>query len=216
MGVTSGTALPANGGRHDGNLLDHAVHYVKDRNWEVLPGTWIEGTGQAFWCSCGVLECDAPGAHPVRRDWTAHTTGSATVARRAWSQEPRAAILLPTGRTFDVIDVPETAGCLALARMERLGTVLGPVSGSPYGRMQFYVLPGGAVKMPGLVRRLGWAPGGLDLTVRGEGDYVAAPPTVTGTRGRVLWVRGPSARNRWLPDVEELVGPLAYACAQDA
>jgi len=32
----------------------------------------------------------------------------------------KASILLPTGRTFDAIEVAETAGFLALARMERM------------------------------------------------------------------------------------------------
>jgi hypothetical protein len=37
-----------------------------------------------------------------------------------------------------------------------------------------------------------------------------------GTGGRVQWVREPTAMNRWLPDAEELLGPLAYACGRDA
>ncbi|RBM17744.1 bifunctional DNA primase/polymerase [Streptomyces sp. PT12] len=215
IGTTSGAFLPARGGRHGGNLLEYAVHYVRDRHWEVLPGAWIEREGRAASCSCRAWECGAPGAHPVRRDWEAHATGSVTVARRMWSERPRASILLPTGRTFDVIEVPEAAGCLALARMERLGVALGPVAGTPYGRMQFYVLPGGAAKVAGLVRRLGWSPAALDLTARGEGDIVAAPPTSLGPRGRVLWVRAAGAGNGPLPGVEDVLPSLAYACGQE-
>jgi hypothetical protein len=133
-----------------------------------------------------------------------------------WTEEPYASVLLPTGRTFDAVDVPETAGCLALARMERMGLTLGPVTCTPDGRMLFFVLPGGAVKVPGLVRKLGWAPGALDLTAHGEGGWLAAPPSRVGGRGSVQWACPPTAVNRWLPDADELLPPLAYACGQDA
>jgi hypothetical protein len=196
-------------------LLEHAVRYVKERHWEVLPGTWLEFAGGVPRCSCAVQGCDTPGAHPTRPDWTTQATGSVSVVRRLWAAEPRAAILLPAGRTFDLLEVPETAGCLALARMERMGTTLGPVSSTPTGRMMFFVLAGGAAKTPGLLRQLGWSAAGMDLMPRGEGEYVAAPPTRTGPRGSAQWVREPTTANRWLPDAEELMPTLAYACAQD-
>ena len=65
--------------------------------------------------------------------------------------------------------------------------------------------PGAAAKVPDLVRKLGWPPAALDLVARGEGDYVAAPPTRFGARGAVQWARRPTAANRWLPDAEELI-----------
>ncbi|MGW5563242.1 bifunctional DNA primase/polymerase, partial [Streptomyces tendae] len=157
----------------------------------------------------------APGAHPAREDWAAQATGSATGARRMWQKQQTASILLPTGRTFDAIDVPETAGFLALARMQRMELTLGPVTLAPDRRMRFFVLPGAGAKVPDLVRRLGWAPRALDLGVLGEGSYVAAPPTRFGSWGAVQWACRPTAANRWLPDVEELISPLAYACGRD-
>jgi bifunctional DNA primase/polymerase-like protein len=196
-------------------LLEHAVRYTKERHWDVLPGTWLEFSAGIPRCSCAAHGCDAPGAHPTRPDWEGQATGSTSAARRLWTEEPHASILLPTGQTFDVIEVPEASGCLALARMERMGTALGPVSSTPYGRMMFFVLPGGAVKVPGLLRQLGWSLAAMDLRVRGEGEYVAAPPTRIGRRGSVQWVREPTTANRWLPDAEELLAPLAYACGQD-
>ena len=133
-----------------------------------------------------------------------------------WAERPRASILLPTGHTFDVIDVPELAGCLALARMERMGITLGPVATAPNGRMLFFVLPGATTKIPVLLRRLGWSPEGLGLVCRGEGDYVVAPPTRIGVTGRAAqWARPPTTDNRWLPEAEELLSPIAYACSRD-
>lgn len=156
-----------------------------------------------------------PGAHPAREDWATQATGSATVARRLWSKQSTASILLPTGRTFDTIDVPETAGLLALARMERMELTLGPVTWTPDRRMHFFVLPGASVKVPDLVRKLGWSPLVLDLKALGEGEYVAAPPTRYGSRGPCSGLGGPQPANRWLPDAEELISPLAYACGRD-
>lgn len=197
-------------------LLDSAVRYAEERHWDVFPGTWLEAVDGSEQCSCGDPACAVPGAHPVKPDWATLATGSATVARRLWQKQPRASILLPTGRTFDAIDVPETAGFLALARMERMELTLGPVTCTPDRRMLFFVLPGGAVKVPDLVRKLGWAPTAIDLVSRGEGDYVAAPPTRVGGHGAVQWARRPTPANRWLPDAEELISPLAYACGREA
>ncbi|MET9829592.1 bifunctional DNA primase/polymerase [Streptomyces sp. NPDC006385] len=196
-------------------LLDTAVRYAEERHWDVFPGTWLEAVDGVQHCSCGDAACPAPGAHPTRPDWATQATGSATVARRMWQKQPNASILLPTGRTFDAISVPETAGFLALARMERMELTLGPVTLAPDGRMHFFVLPGASVKVPELVRKLGWSVASLDLVTLGEGAYVAAPPTRFGSRGAVQWACRPTPANRWLPDAEELISPLAYACGRD-
>ncbi|MER6035361.1 MULTISPECIES: bifunctional DNA primase/polymerase [unclassified Streptomyces] len=197
------------------SLLETAVRYAEERHWDVFPGTWLEPVGGGERCSCGDASCPAPGAHPARPDWAGQATGSATVVRRMWQQQPAASVLLPTGLTFDAVSVPESAGFLALARMQRMELTLGPVTLTPDRRMQFFVLPGAAAKVPGLVRTLGWSPASLDLVALGEGDYVAAPPTRFGSRGAVQWACRPTPANRWLPDAEELIPPLAYACGRD-
>ncbi|NBE51157.1 bifunctional DNA primase/polymerase [Streptomyces boluensis] len=212
IGVTGAAQIPQQRGEQ---LLDTAVRYAEERHWDVFPGTWLEAVDGVDHCSCGDRSCALPGAHPAREDWAAQATGSATSARKAWSARPRASILLPTGRTFDALDVPETAGFLALARMERMDLALGPVTLTPNRRMQFFVLPGAAAKAPDLVRKLGWPAASLDLRTLGEGDWVAAPPTRFGGRGAVQWARRPTPANRWLPDVEEVVSPLAYACGRE-
>ncbi|OON72261.1 bifunctional DNA primase/polymerase [Streptomyces tsukubensis] len=213
IAVTGAAQIPKQRGEP---LLDTAARYAEERHWDVVPGTWLEAVEGGERCSCRDAACPQPGAHPTVRDWTAQATGSATVARGLWSKHPKASILLPTGRTFDAIDVPESAGFLALARMERMQLALGPVTCSPDRRMQFFVLPGAAAKVFDLVRRLGWVPASLDLDALGDGSYVAAPPTRFGVRGAVQWARRPTAANRWLPDAEELISPLAYACGRDA
>ncbi|MFI9602851.1 bifunctional DNA primase/polymerase [Streptomyces sp. NPDC052043] len=196
------------------SLLDTAVRYTEERHWDVFPGTWLVAVGGMQRCSCADPGCAAPGAHPARGDWASLATGSASTVRRMWQHRPTASILLPTGRTFDAVSVPETAGFLALARLERMRSALGPVILTPGRRMQFFVLPGTSVKLPYLVRKLGWSPASLDLVALGEGAYVAAPPTRCGSRA-VQWACRPTPANRWLPDVEELAPPLAYACGRD-
>lgn len=199
-----------------GQLLDAAVRYAEERHWDVLPGSWLEtAASRAPRCSCGTPGCTAPGAHPVRPDWAGHCSGSAPAVRRMWQKQPQASILLPTGRTFDAFDVSEDAGCLALARMERMNLPLGPVLGAPGRRLLFFVLPGAGGKVPELLHGLGWAPESLDLSVLGEGSWVVAPPTRTAPGGCAQWVRPPSRANRWLPDAEELLCPLAYACGRE-
>ncbi|UQA93554.1 bifunctional DNA primase/polymerase [Streptomyces halobius] len=212
IGVTGASQIPKQRGE---TLLDTAVRYAEERHWDVFPGAWLEHDGETPRCSCRAVDCPAPGAHPTAPGWAGLASGSATAVRRMWGKQPLASILLPTGRTFEALDVPETAGCLALARMERMGLQLGPVTRTPGRRMLFLVLPGASVKVPDLVRKLGWPPAALDMVCRGEGEYIAAPPTRVGSHGSVQWVRRPTATNRWLPDAEELISPLAYACARD-
>ncbi|RXS73150.1 bifunctional DNA primase/polymerase [Streptomyces sp. TM32] len=213
IGVTGAPLLPAQRGEQ---LLDTAVRYAEERHWDVFPGAWLEHDGRTPRCSCRAHDCAAPGAHPAAPGWAGEATGSASAVRRLWSSRPLASILLPTGRTFEALEVPETAGCLALARMERMGLPAGPVLRTPDRRMLFLVLPGASAKVPALVRALGWVPAALDLICRGEGEYIAAPPTRVGAHGVVQWARRPTAANRWLPDAEELISPLGYACAREA
>lgn len=199
-----------------GQLLATAVRYVQERHWDVLPGCWLETPrGGAPRCSCASPACTSPGAHPAGPEWAGQASDNAAAVRRMWHEQPRASVLLPTGRTFDALDVPESAGFLALARLERMGLPLGPVISTPARRIVFLVQPGAHAKVPELLRRIGWEPGSLDLVARGEDDWVPAPPTRMGSGGCVQWARRPTALNRWLPDAEGLLSPLAYACGRD-
>lgn len=213
IGVTDVAHIPGQRGELP---LDCAVRYAEERHWDVFPGTWLEAVEGTERCSCGERDCASPGAHPTGPDWAGHATGSGAAARRLWSEQPRASVLLPTGRAFDALDVPESAGFLALARMERMNLTLGPVTCTPQRRMLFFVLPGAALKVDGLVTKLGWVPAAIDLVARGDGAYVAAPPTRVGGHGAVQWARRPTPANRWLPDADELISPLAYACGREA
>lgn len=202
-------------GQRGGSPLAAAIQYCDDRHWHVVPGTSLELVDDRERCSCGAADCASPGAHPTGPDWAERATGSAAGARRLWAPAPGASVLLPTGRAFDALDVPETAGYHALARLERQGVALGPVLRTPTQRLVFLVRPGAADAIPVALRASGWSPAALELVAHGAGDYLPAPPTRLGSGGRVLWVRQPTAANRWLPEFTELLGALAYACGRD-
>jgi hypothetical protein len=176
--------------------------------WDVVPGT--RATAGA--CSCGRSNCRAPGAHPL--DFSAEVPAGATLdeVTRAWSAFPGASVLLPVGRTFDVIEVAETAGCRALARLERMGLPLGPVIASPEDRAHFFVAPGAAARLSELLYRTGWDdPSSLDLRGLGHGAYVTAPPSDRGGRGPVRWLRSPALDSASKPPAARLLlGTLAY------
>ncbi|RSS61952.1 bifunctional DNA primase/polymerase [Streptomyces sp. WAC06273] len=176
--------------------------------WDVAPGARAAGGA----CSCGRRDCPAPGAHPL--DFAPEVPAGATLdeASEAWAQFPGAALMLPVGRRFDVIEVAEPAGVRALARLERMGLPLGPVTATPQGRAHFFVAPGAAAELPGLLYRMGWDdPSALDLRGLGPGTYVTAPPSDRGGRGPVRWLRPPALDSATKPpSARLLLGTLAY------
>ncbi|RKT15736.1 bifunctional DNA primase/polymerase-like protein [Streptomyces sp. 1114.5] len=184
-----------------------AAEYTGRWGWAVATGdpatdTPATGATAPTRCPCGSARCAAPGLHPVPG-----TEGRGRAARAESS------VLFPTGRAFDVLDVPEQAGLQALVRLERMGTQVGPVLAAPTGRLQFLVAAGTARRLPDLLYRMGWDDAALDLICHGEGSYVAAPPTVLGGLGPVRWLRRPTRDNAGCPpEARLLLGTLAYAC----
>ncbi|MFJ2781745.1 MULTISPECIES: bifunctional DNA primase/polymerase [unclassified Kitasatospora] len=178
-----------------------AAEYTGRWGWAVAVGG-PAGSGSApARCQCGTPRCGAPGLHP----------GSGR--RPAGRPDADDSVLFPTGRAFDVLDVPEQAGLQALVRLERMGTQIGPVLATPTGRLQFLVAAGTARRLPDLLYRMGWDDAALDLTCHGEGGYVAAPPTVLRGLGPVRWLRRPTRDNAGCPpEARLLLGTLAYAC----
>ena len=173
-------------------------------------------TSRPVRCTCPRGECEAPGEHP--RDqadawWTYHATTDPDVIRSWWRCWPNAPIVLPTGRSFDVISVPERAGRWSLARLERMSAPLGPVAVTPRGRYLFFAAPGAREDLPRLLRRLGWGSRSLGIECLGDGDYVIAPPSESGVAGSMRWELSPRAYQRQpMPEAHVLLGTLAFAC----
>ncbi|MFE6870918.1 bifunctional DNA primase/polymerase [Kitasatospora sp. NPDC057692] len=178
-----------------------AAEYTGRWGWAVVVGEPARTAAGPHRCHCGAPRCAAPGLHPV--------PGAGPAARPG----TEVSVLFPTGRAFDVLDVPEQAGLQALVRLERMGTQVGPVLAAPTGRLQFLVAPGTARRLPDLLYRMGWDDAALDLTCHGEGSFVAAPPTVLAGLGAVRWLRRPTRDNAGCPpEARLLLGTLAYAC----
>lgn len=182
--------------------------------WAVAPGAHAARGGGA--CSCGDAGCAAPGAHPL--PFADEIPAGATLeqAAQAWARVPDAAVLLPAGRSFDVLDVAEAPGQRALVRLERMGLRMGPVLLTPAGRAQFFVAPGAAAELPHLLYRMGWDDAELDLRCLGPGDHVTAPPSDLGGLGPVRWLREPLLDSvPQPPEARLLLGTLAYVCHRD-
>jgi hypothetical protein len=175
--------------------------------WSVVPGARaVQGA-----CSCGRGGCPAPGAHPLPFAPVLAAGTRLDEVGRVWGAFPGASALLVVGEAFDVIEVGESAGLQALARLERMAVPLGPVVRTPDGRAQFFVAPGTAAALPGLLYRMGWDGAGLDLRGLGAGEHVTVPPFDRGGRGAARWLRAPGldCASR-APQARLVLGTLAY------
>ncbi|NEE52859.1 bifunctional DNA primase/polymerase, partial [Streptomyces sp. SID8455] len=176
MGFTIGGIREKRSGvrrRGRGAEATAVAEYTGLWGWAVAPGTRARDGA----CSCGQRACPSPGAHPLgfAREVPAGT--GLDSAADAWAETPGASMLLPVGRAFDILDVAEQAGRRALVRLERMGLPLGPVTVTPTGRAQFFVAPGAAAELPGLLYRMGWDDADLDLRALGPGAHITAPPS---------------------------------------
>ncbi len=149
--------------------------------------------------------------------WQSVASSDAEVIANWWLASPTANVILVTGRTFDVLDVPGSVGMTALARMERSGLRPGPVAMST-GRAQFFVRSRGAP-----ADENEWWSCHLDCEPETIADvtglrwhcrdsYVLAPPSVTGTGAACRWLRDP--RTHELPDGLLLLEILSDVCEE--
>ena len=210
IGISRGIRDIRSGSRRRGRSSDGTVvaEYTGLWGWDVVPGV----RAAAGACSCGHPDCRAPGAHPLGHAPVVRAGASLDEVTSVWSEFPGAALMLPVGRAFDVIEVAEPAGRHALARLERMGLPVGPVAATPDGRAHFLVAPGAAVALPDLLYRMGWDdPAALDVHGLGPGAYITAPPSDRGGLGPVRWLRSPALDSASRPpEARLLLGTLAY------
>jgi len=207
--------------------VDAALRYAR-LGWPVCPGEFAPAAGHGARdgrraCSCDRIGCPAPGAHPVSPAWQNIATSEPDIIASWWSATPAANVILVTGRTFDVLDVPHTVGLTALARIEHSGLRPGPVALSTVSielgeRAHFFVRSRGAP-----ADENEWWSCHLDCvpeeieSVAGlrwhcRSSYVVAPPSVTGMGTASRWIRDP--RTHELPDGVQLLEILSDACEE--
>lgn len=190
-----------------------AVREYADLGWPCCPGAHSMTDGTRA-CSCDRIGCPSPGAHPRSQVWKKQATDDAEVLARWWADSPNANIILPTGRVFDVFDVPAKAGVAALERIERVR--LGPVASLADERYLFFVATRGAP-----ADEDEWWSCQLDCVPESVEDtpgmrwhcrdsYVVAPPSTLAYGREVSWVNPPTSAT--LPDPMRLLEILADAC----
>jgi Bifunctional DNA primase/polymerase, N-terminal len=183
--------------------------------WPCCPGAAPATDGMRA-CSCDRIGCPSPGAHPTSQVWKLQATVDADRVGQWWAAAPGANIILPTGRVFDVFDVPAEAGRLALARMESLRVPVGPVAAMGEERYLFFVATRGAP-----VDEDEWWSCHLDTVPESVADtpgmrwhcrdsFVVAPPSVLPFGREVTWVSFPSQAA--LPDPVRVLEILADVC----
>ncbi len=173
-------------------------------------------TGRA--CSCDRVGCPDPGAHPISAAWQSQATMDTRVINRWWREEPSANVLLVTGRVFDVLDVPATAGRIAAQAFARAPAGSGPVAVCGPDRYLFFVVTRGAPadEVEWWSCHLDCEPGGIADTpgIRWHcrDSYVLAPPSRHISGQQVHWLTEPAGQP--LPDSLRILPVLVDACEE--
>ena len=149
--------------------------------------------------------------------WQILASSDPEVVARWWLAMPDANVILPTGRVFDVLDVPARVGITALSRMERSGLRPGPVTISTGDRAHFFVRTRGAP-----ADENEWWSCHLDCEPEEVADisglrwhcrdsYVLAAPSRLASGVTLRWLRPADLE---LPDGLRLLEVLADACEE--
>jgi hypothetical protein len=187
--------------------LRRAALRYSAHGWDVTPGACL--AGDRF--TCERPGCPTVGCHPALERWEEAATSDAVRIGDWWSALPHT-VLLATGHTFDVLEVPAHLGLRVLGLARLHGHVLGPgrlrVGGplamTPTGRWMFLVKPGDRLR-PEL-------DGQPDVLHHGPGSWVPAPPSRL-PEGRVRWAVTPDEVHWQLPDSYALQALLVDAMA---
>ena len=189
----------------DRSRLRHAALRYAEHGWDVTPGAHLAGDRFA----CARPGCPTIGCHPALERWEEAATCDTAKVADWWRRAPHA-VLLPTGRAFDVLEVPAHLGLrvLGAARLHASvlgpgrGQVRGPVAVTPTGRWMFLVRPGDPLR-PEL-------DDSLDVERHGAGSWIPAPPTRL-PEGLVRWSVSPEVTRWRLPDSYAVQGMLVDA-----
>ena len=168
---------------------------LADHGWAVVPGTYPQG---ASWSGCP--EAPQAGPTPVLDDWATRASTDHDQISDWWAGLPYS-ILLPTGLTLDLIEVPASVGRRA-ATVLRSDSHAVPIAAAPTGEWLFPV-PSGEPLRPDLAGRAG-------IVLHGRGSYFVAPPS-SFPHGSVHWRVRPAACEWALPDPYRVQEALATA-----
>ncbi|GAA0223209.1 bifunctional DNA primase/polymerase [Actinomadura nitritigenes] len=218
LGYWGAEMLAVSGNRRQRAARDRmasaALEYAA-MGWPCFPGAHPPAAGDRS-CSCDRIGCPDPAAHPVSAAWAHQASADPDRIRRWWSQRPQSNIILPTGRVFDVFDVPSAAGAAALDRIARDDLPVGPVANLGDERYLFFVATRGApadedewwsCHLDTSPETVAETPG---MRWHCRDSYVVAPPSMLASGKEAAWVRPP--RDEPLPDPLRLLEVLADSC----
>jgi Bifunctional DNA primase/polymerase, N-terminal len=177
----------------------------------VVPGAWWSAADRRF--ECDLAGCGRTGPHPaVRLDSPNRLLGSnkeeglgqegllahalrhpEAVAAR-WRQQPYA-VLVPTGESCDVVDVPASLGRAVAARLDAR-SALGPLIAA--GTRWFFVTAPGGQR----------SPQGGDVLVHGQGSWIMLPPSLGPAGEPASWLVKPPRTNWPLPSRDDVIAAL--------
>ncbi|MFI7588449.1 bifunctional DNA primase/polymerase [Spongisporangium articulatum] len=173
----------------------------------VVPGAWWSTAERRF--ECDVAGCTRTGPHPVvpaaygglgaiaGEGLAAHAIRHPAAVTARWRRAPYA-VLVPTGETCDVVDVPASTGRTLALRLDARSE-LGPVIAAG-ARWFFLTAPGG--RLPA------W---GGDTLVHGLGSWIMLPPSLGPGGEPAGWLVRPGRTGWYLPTrdavLRELDGP---------
>jgi hypothetical protein len=172
----------------------------------VIPGAWWNAQERRF--DCDQPGCTRTGLHPAvpaepgapagggtGHGLAAHAVRHPEAVAMRWRTAPYA-VLVPTGETCDVVDVPSWLGRSLAVELDTRSS-LGPVieAGS---RWFFLTAPGG--RLP--------APGG-DVLVHGDGSWIVLPPSQGPGGEPATWLARPARGGGWaLPRRDQVMAAL--------
>ncbi len=171
--------------------LRRSARRYAEHGWDVVPGAVRHG--DRFRCLAG---CPATACHPDWNRWEHTATHDPAWVAALWAFRPRA-VLLSTGRCFDVLEVPAVLGAPCVPRVQQ--DERGPVAVTGTGRWMFLVRPGASLH-PDLSHR-------ADVVLHGPGSWIPAPPTRI-LDGPVRWLVHPETVSWRLPDAHTIQARL--------
>src|SRR5512133_695096 len=163
-------------------------------------------SGPAMVCTCGDLDCESPGKHPVTWHGVKEATTDPGRIAAWWAQYPDANIGIATGIAFDVLDLDGEDGVAAMREfIQEHGLDLSqvPVVRTGGGGYHYLFAPRGAGNRAHFLPHVDW---------RGRGGYVIAPPSLHAAGRRYAWLDGRTWQtDKPLPPVPEpLLGRVRH------
>jgi hypothetical protein len=157
--------------------------------------------------------------------WLASASDQPDLLGALWAARPWAPSVVPCGRTFDVIALPQDLGHQVLQELHTHGPGYGPVA-VYRSTVELFSEVGTADRLNRLLSWQEWSQDVAGLQFLGAGDSVTIPPFRRRVGDPVAepWIHGPDTRHPWLPDANALLracrratrpGPAAPAGTPD-